>query len=499
MTGANDVAVTSMPHGAPAVTPVRAEDWRERCSEEIARGHFMTLYAVGEHGHRDVAGDRPRGVPAQADHSVRAVFASRKGLHVVTCPVPTGHIPSVVDLLPAAAWSEREAHDAYGVRFDGHQPLRPLIAHPRDLADWTLPVHGRDAYQVAVGPIHAGVIESGHFRFHVVGERILHVDVRLFYKHRGLEFAAEGSSLSDGLAFAQRACGACAVSNSLAYAHACETALGLTPSPELARVRTLLLELERLYNHLNDIGAACAGVGFAPGAMIFASLKERAQRINQIISGHRFLFGAVAVGRSDLRVAGPESASACRELAALGDEARRAWHEVLFNAAVQDRFVGVGALSRDDARRLGAVGPAARASGVRRDERIWTDRLRYPHFELAALRHPMGDVSSRVNQRALEVDVTLALLDDLLSQPLDASAATAGAPGGALGIGIVESPRGETVCVVERDGERLERLHLRTASFANWPALAHTAAGQLFPDFPLINKSFELCYACTDR
>jgi len=499
VTRANDDAVTPTSHGAPTEKLVRAEDWRESCSGEMARGHLMTLYAVSGHGRRGAAGGNPHASPAEADRAVRAVFASRKGLHVLTCPVPAGHVATIVDLLPAAAWAEREAHDSYGVRFDGHQPLRPLIAHPSDLEDWTLPVHGRDAYQVAVGPIHAGVIESGHFRFHVVGERILHVDVRLFYKHRGLERAAEGSTPAEGLAFAQRACGACAVSNSLAYAHACETALGLAPSPELARARTLLLELERLYNHLNDIGAACAGVGFAPGAMIFASLKERAQRVNLLLTGHRFLFAAVAVGRSDLALAEPELASARRELAALGAEARKAWHEVLFNAAVQDRFVGVGALSRDEARRLGAVGPVARASGVVRDERMWTDRLRYPDFEPAVLRHPMGDVSSRVNQRALEVDVTLAMLGDLLAHPISPSAAAPGAPGGALGVGIVESPRGETVCVVETRHGRVDRLHLRTASLANWPALAHAAAGQLFPDFPLINKSFELCYACTDR
>jgi Ni,Fe-hydrogenase III component G len=356
-----DDAVTSTSHGAPTVKLVRAEDWRESCSEEIARGHFMTLYAVGDHERRGAAGAQPHASPADADRAVRAVFATRKGLRVLTCSIPAGHVDTIVDLLPAAAWAEREAHDSHGVRFDGHRPLRPLIAHSSDLADWTLPVHGRDAYQVAVGPIHAGVIESGHFRFHVVGERILYVDVRLFYKHRGLERAAEGSRLAEGLVFAQRACGACGVSNSLAYAHACEAATGLTPSPELARARTLLLELERLYNHLNDIGAACAGVGFAPGAMIFASLKERAQRVNQLLTGHRFLFATVAVGRSDLTLAGPAVASARRELAALGDEARTAWHEVLFNATVQDRFVGVGALSPAHAPRRGAEGPVARA------------------------------------------------------------------------------------------------------------------------------------------
>ena len=485
---------------APIVEEVRAGDWRARCFEELGGGHFVTLYALSERGPRDPENAHPHAGPPATRRAVRAVFASRAGVRVLTCPTPEGRIPSLVDLLPAAAWAEREAHDSYGVRFDGHHPLRPLVAHPSDLAEWTLPVHGRDAYQVAVGPIHAGVIESGHFRFHVVGESILHVDVRLFYKHRGLERAAEGSIPSEGLAYAQRACGACAVSNSLAYAHACESALGLTPPPELARARTLLLELERLYNHLHDIGAACAGIGFAPGAMTFAALKERAQRVNLQLSGHRFLFGAVAVGRSDLTIAEDDAASARRELVALGGDARAAWHEVLFNASVQDRFFGVGVLPREDALDIGAVGPVARASGVARDARLQADRrLHYPRFALAALRHPTGDVSSRVNQRALEVDATLVLLDDLLARPLGPAAAAPEAPAAALGAGLVESPRGETACLVEMSAGRLTRLHLRSASFANWPALAHAAAGQLFPDFPLINKSFELCYACTDR
>ena len=122
------------------------------------------------------------------------------------------HVASIVDLAPAAAWDEREAADLYGIRFDGHEPMRPLVDHDLELAHWTVPVHSHDAYQVAVGPIHAGVIESGHFRFHVVGDRILHLDPRLFYKHRGLERAAEGRSADEGRAYAQRACAACAVS-----------------------------------------------------------------------------------------------------------------------------------------------------------------------------------------------------------------------------------------------------------------------------------------------
>ena len=139
-------------------------------------------------------------------------------------------MPTIVDLAPSAGWDEREAHDLYGVRFDGHEPLRPLVEHDLVLAHWTVPVRGDDAYQVAVGPIHAGVIESGHFRFHVVGDRILHLDARLFYKHRGLERAAEGSTSPEGARYVGRACAACAVASGLAYAHACEEILGVGPT-----------------------------------------------------------------------------------------------------------------------------------------------------------------------------------------------------------------------------------------------------------------------------
>jgi Ni,Fe-hydrogenase III large subunit len=373
------------------------------------------------------------------------------------------------------------------------------VTHPADLAAWTVPVVGHDAFQVAVGPTHAGVIESGHFRFHLVGERILHLDLQLFYKHRGLERAATGRTLSEGIAYAQRACAACAVANCVAYAHACESALGLLPSAGLARVRTILLELERLYNHLHDIGAACAGVGFALGANAFAFLKERVQRLVAGLVGHRFLFGTVAVGENRPAISAAEVDEARQVLHEVGVDARRAWHEVLFNVSVQDRLANVGLLSGDMAQALGAVGPAARGSGLDIDARTDSPRLLYRGFRPAALRHPGGDVASRVNMRALEVDATLDLLDDLLSSPVEPAVAERAAEPRPIGVGRVESPRGETLAVVETDGAHIARLHLKTASLANWPSLARAVSGNLLPDFPLINKSFELCYACADR
>jgi Ni,Fe-hydrogenase III large subunit len=430
----------------------------------------------------------------------RLVLARAEATRVLAC-THEGTLPTLVDLVPAAAWDEREAADLFGVAFEGHTPLRSLARHPRELDAWTTDVRGDGVHRVAVGPIHAGVIESGHFRFHVVGERILLVDPQLFYKHRGLEAAACGGDPAHALAHAARACGACAVTNSVACAAAVEEALGLWPSDAVRSARTLLLELERVYNHLNDISAICAGVGFAPGTMAFAALKERAMRLNAESAGHRFLFGAVQIGGSALAL-GDAARDALRGgLAELEADMERSWRELRFAASFQARLDGVGVLDRADALRLGTVGPAARASGVAVDARTTSPRLAYPaDFAPAAPSAAAGDVAARLEMRAVELRDTFALLDELLRGPVRPGAAARDRPAGRLGVARVESPRGETMCTVELNGGgTVQRLHLRTGSYANWPAVAQATPGNILPDFPLINKSFELCYACVDR
>lgn len=455
--------------------------YRERIAGALDDGRrFAGLYAVGA--------------------GVRTVLVAPDGsLRLESVAAEAKHVPTIVDLAAAAAWDEREAADLYGLRFDGHEPLRPLVEHDLDLRHWIVPVRGDDAYQVAVGPIHAGVIESGHFRFHVVGDKILHVDARLFYKHRGLERAAEGRPLAEGRAFVQRACAACAVSNSVAYAHACEEVLGLQPGAELARVRTVLLELERVWSHLNDVAAVCAGAGLAAGNTFFAALTERARRLNERLTGHRFLFDSVQVGGSALVLDATAVASAREELASIAADSKSGWRELLFNSSFQDRLPDIGVVTADDARTLGAVGPAARASGVADDARSYSARLAYDGFAPVAPRRVAGDVQARLEQRAVELLQTFELLDALLDRPIGAAASEGGSVGAPVGLGLVESPRGATLCAVEHAGGRVARVHLRTGSYANWPVVAHAAAGNLLPDFPLINKSFELCYACTDR
>ena len=474
-----------MPRQEVETIPVEPSRWRERCRRELGEGGRF-------------CGAHVSGGPAKRRWS--ALFARGSETRVLTTGAEGEGPASIVDLAPAAQWDEREAHDLYGLRFAGHEPIRPLLDHSVGTAAWTTPVEGQGVNQVAVGPIHAGVIESGHFRFHAVGERILHLDPKLFYKRRGLEHAAEGRELGDGLAFAQRACGACAVTNAVAYAQACEQMLGLQPPRALRRARTLLLELERLYNHLNDLAAACAGVGFATGNMAFAALKERAMRLNAATTGHRFLFGSVEVGAGRLVLGAQQARQLRDQLQELRGDAARVWREVRFSASVQARLGGIGVLDRDSAARLGAVGPAARASGLEQDTRGESPGLWYESsFSVAVPAGEAGDVAARLEVRAIELEASFAILDDLLSKPIEACAAEPSAPGAAIGVARVESPRGETACVVEHRLGRVSRLRLRTGSYANWPALAHATTGDLLPDFPLINKSFELCYACVDR
>ena len=459
--------------------------WRQACVRELEEGgRFCGAYCVG----------------SGSDRRWYAMFARDSETLVLGTVLDEDGVPTIVDLIPAADWDEREAHDLRGLWFEGRESLRPLATHTAETESWVVPVEGEGVYQVAVGPIHAGVIESGHFRFHVVGERILHLDPRLFFKHRGLERAAEGRHFGQGLRFAQRACGACAVANSLAYAQACEGALGLAPPRGLRRARTLLLELERLYNHLNDIAAICAGVGFALGNMAFAALKERALRLNLELAGHRFLFGSVEVGASRLELSAAAVDRARGQLRELGSDTDRAWREVAFAASAQARLGGVGELSAEEAAELGAVGPAARASGLELDTRSASPGLWYgSSFQPAAPPAATGDVAARLELRGIELVATLEILDELLTEPHAAEAARREGPADPIGVARVESPRGETVCAVQLKADHLVRLHLRTGSYANWPALAHATAGNLLPDFPLINKSFELCYACVDR
>jgi Ni,Fe-hydrogenase III large subunit len=391
---------------------------------------------------------------------------------------------------------------------EGVYPLRkdfdPSVAVPRDAGT---PhrfhhLHGEGIVEIPVGPIHAGVIEPGHFRFAAVGEVVLHLETRLFYSHRGMEKLAEGQRFDRVLQLAERICGACALSHAVAFCQAIESLAGVTVPARAAALRTLFLELERLYNHVGDLGNICAGVGFAVGASQGGRLKEDLQRLNGRVSGHRFLRGVCRVGgvRRDLA---PETiADARATLRRLETEFGRFVDLLLSNEPFMDRMVGTGIVPLATARDLGAVGVAARASGVDRDARRDHPHAAYAQLEIPVVVRSEGDVRARalvrIDEALVSFRLALALLEGLPVGPLTVPVESL--PPFRAGIGVTESPRGECVHWVRTGHDGLiDRYRVRSASFCNWPVVAVSVPGNMVPDFPLINKSFELCYSCLDR
>jgi Ni,Fe-hydrogenase III large subunit/Ni,Fe-hydrogenase III component G len=430
--------------------------------------------------------------------------------------------PSLTSLLPAAQWDEREVRDLFGVVPTGHPDPRPLVihdaaigpAHPLLKVPPAVPqparapfrafaAQGEGVYQLPVGPIHAGIIEPGHFRFSAVGESVLHLDARLFYAHRGLEKLAEGRSFDGALLVLERACGVCTVTHAAAFSRAVERLTGTVIPPRARLARILLAELERLYNHVGDLGNICAGVGFHFGTSSLGWQKERLLRLNEALTGHRYLTGVVAPGGLRLDVDGGGLAQLGASVREIDHDVRSIVRLLVRSESFIGRLHGTGVVRGEDARRLGAVGVAARASGLPIDLRSERPSDGYEDLEVPLITQAAGDVAARFHVRAQEAVVSAGLIRDLSSRlpdgPIRAPLARLPEPGASTVAGA-EGPRGASWAwlMAGADG-RVERLHLRSGSFANWPVVAAAAPGNLVPDFPLINKSFELCYACTDR
>jgi Ni,Fe-hydrogenase III large subunit/Ni,Fe-hydrogenase III component G len=496
---------SSIPEAARADDEMLAQVSREELGAAVA--------AVLELGARHLMlvgfGTHDDGVPRRPGLAVEEVVAVPNGPIVrfrFEIPDDDRTYPSLTPLMPAAQWDERECRDLYGIVPAGHPDLRPLVVHdpaPPAAAYRPFLAHGDGIYQLPVGPIHAGVIEPGHFRFSAVGESVLYLDARLFYTHRGLEKLVEGRAFEEALPIVERACCACTVTHATAFSRAVERLTGTVIPPRARASRVLLAEMERLYNHVSDLGNICAAVGFNFGTSRLGWQKERLLRLNEALTGHRYLMGAVGPGglRLDLDERG---------LAGLGTSVLEVEREVrsivrllVRSDSFMTRLHGTGVLSAVRARRLGALGVAARASGLADDLRRDRPADGYCDIEVQQIGASSGDVAARFHVRAQEAAVSAAIVADMAGRMLPGphSVALAHVPQpGAVALAGAEGPRGASWLwlMAGLDG-RIERLHLRSASFANWPVLAAVVPGNLVPDFPLINKSFELCYACTDR
>jgi Ni,Fe-hydrogenase III large subunit len=455
-------------------------------------------------------------------HVLSVALQDAGGLHVceVSLDPTQPEYPDLSGMFAAAERLQRAAFDLSGVRAlggDGRQWLRhaawPASAFPLRHAavggatggasdDYRfVTVSGDGVHEIAVGPVHAGIIEPGHFRFSVVGEKVLRLEQRLGYVHKGIERRFEDFSLQQGVKLAARVSGDSTVAFSWAYCEAVEQISATAPPPRSQWLRALYLERERLANHLGDLGALGNDAGFAFGLSQFSRLKEDLLRTNASAFGQRYLFDALVPGgvAVDLRVeSGPELLG---ELDALERE-MALLREIYDNhAGVQDRFLGAGQLSPELAARLGVVGLAGRASGQLGDLRCDLPLPPYDVLGVKRCTRTQGDVAARVAVRFDEAFESIRLCRRLLAElPAgDVAMPLADARPGANGYGFVEGWRGPVfVAVTAAAGNRIARCHPHDPSWQNWPALEHAVIGNIVPDFPLINKSFNLSYSGHD-
>jgi Ni,Fe-hydrogenase III large subunit/Ni,Fe-hydrogenase III component G len=497
--------------GAPNASSVAVtrDEWRRAAEDMAADGaRLLALWAS-----RDDMGE----------DTVRAAYIAGAGALVLNLPLASGEadFPGIEQWFFSAARMQRAVADLSGLRaidtdgrpwlrhaawpetfhplIDFHQPPSP--AAPVIDAYAFVPVEGDGVHEIPVGPIHAGIIEPGHFRFSVVGEKVLKLEERLGYAHKGIERRFTDFSLLNGHRLAARVSGDTAVAFSWAYCQALEGMAGANLPARAAWLRALAVELERVANHLGDIGAIANDAGFAFGLAQFSRLKERLLRANEQALGRRYLMDLVVPGgtRVDLSSAGVRILVESIESIAAEIDALRAIYDE--HAGLRDRFVGAGIVAPALAAKLGLCGLAGRASGQAFDLRC--DLPCDPYRDLAPKKivRSEGDVAARVAVRFDEVFESIRIMRRILSQLPDGShqIEISTPKEGGFGVGIIEGWRGPIFLALEagRDG-MIRRCHPHDPSWQNWPVIEHAVVDNIVPDFPLINKSFNLSYSGHD-
>jgi Ni,Fe-hydrogenase III large subunit/Ni,Fe-hydrogenase III component G len=487
---------------------VEPNEWRELAQDvAAASGRLLALWGSRSLANGDV---------------LRAVVLAPPRALLVTVALGVGarRFPGVEDVFPAASRMQRAVFDLCGQR-STDPDTRPWLRHaawPADafpLATDTMPpsppspvddyafvrVEGDGVHEIAVGPVHAGIIEPGHFRFSVVGEKVLRLEERLGYVHKGIERRFAELSILDGHRLAARVSGDSGVAFSWAYCEALERMAAIVVPGRGLMLRALALELERIANHLGDLGALGNDAGFAFGLAQFSRLKERLLRATEQALGQRYLLDFIVPGGTHRDLAPDGAAALGRCLDGIEAEARVLRGIYDEHTGVRDRFVGTGVVLPELAAWLGLVGLPARASGQPLDLRIDLPQPPYDALDVHRCIQHDGDVLARVTIRFDELVESLRLVRQMLrTLPTGAYAVPVGVPvAGSVGVGLVEGWRGPVVVGLESgpDGA-ISRCHPQDPSWHNWPALEHAVIGNIVPDFPLINKSFNLSYSGHD-
>lgn len=452
-----------------------------------------------------------------------AVYCAAEGLLWLRLTVnEQDGYPDLSLIFPAADRMQRTVFDLLGIRAHGAEDFRPWLNHGRWLDTYFplrrqcsgqeqfntalqeypfVQVEGDGVHEIAVGPIHAGIIEPGHFRFSVVGEKVLRLEQRLGYVHKGTDKLFIGRAVADGCRLASRVSGDSTVAFAWAYCMAAEAASACEIPARAQWLRALLLERERIANHLGDLGALGNDAGLALGLAQFSRLKEDWVRLNHQLFGHRFMMDRVAPGgvAVDLDAAGIDLLTTqCNRIETEVQALRVIYEE---HAGLQDRFISAGRVPPALAAQLGLCGMAGRASGQAWDARADQAIGPYAQLNVRMTTHRNGDVAARVTVRFEEVFESLCLLREILRQ-LPAGPVSVPLPAisvESLGIGWVEGWRGAVLVGLETDAQgNILRCHCHDPSWQNWPVLQHAIMGNIVPDFPLINKSFNLSYSGHD-
>jgi len=497
---------------------VDARQFRSACQQVRQKGgRLVALWAVDN-------SDKGKGF------AVHAALTVRSGLLVISLPVEGASFPDVSDVFPPANRMQRAAYDLLGVSAESAADQRKWLRHAAWPADvfplrkafdsshrsrvtahqWStesadqypfVRVEGEAVHEIPVGPVHAGTIEPGHFRFSVVGEGILRLEEQLGYKHKGIEKRFEAMTLAEGARLAARVSGDSTVAYAWAYAMAVEGATGITPPKRALWLRALLLERERVGQHLWDLGFLGNDAGLAFGLAQFSRLREDWLRVSHALFGHRYLMDAIVPGGVARDIDAQGVARMRSEIDGLGKAVAALKNIYDEHAGLQDRFIGCGRVKPDLAHRMGLTGLAGRASAVAWDLRVQFPPIPYDSFETRMATHGNGDVAARVTVRFEEITESLRLIGIILDgMPAGEIARTVpDAPENAFGIGWVEGWRGEVLIALETGaGNRIRRLHPHDPSWQNWPLLERAVLGNIVPDFPLINKSFNLSYSGHD-
>jgi len=428
----------------------------------------------------------------------------------------SGAYASITPECLQAHWFEREIAELWGVVPEGHPWMKP-IRFQRPLRSTTDPwrrdgkifvgdteffrVEGREIHEVSVGPVHAGVIEPGHFRFQCHGETVYHLEISLGYQHRGIEKALIGGPTNRTIPYMETLAGDTTIGHTTAYCHAVEALSGTEAPARVHAIRAIALELERVACHIGDLGNMAVGIGFLPTAAYCGRIRGDALNLTALLCGNRFGRGLVRPGKVRFDLDQEAKAALLSRLNGIVKDTTVAANLLWEMPSVRARFEGTGELSRETAEAIGLVGPAARACGLERDVRRDFPSGAFRSARIPVSTYPSGDVFARAYVRWLELQNTFAFIREQVEDlPVSDLAVECGPlRAGQLVVSLVEGWRGE-VCHVAVTGDDGKFAYYKVVdpSFHNWFGLARALSNQQISDFPLCNKSFGLSYCGHD-